>query len=34
MAATAAIAIVPVVIIFLIFQKQFMKGLTDGAVKG
>lgn len=34
MAATAAIAIVPVVIIFMIFQKQFMKGLTDGAVKG
>ncbi len=34
MASTAAIAIVPVVIIFLIFQKQFMKGLTEGAVKG
>lgn len=34
MAATAAIAIVPVVIIFLIFQRQFMKGLADGAVKG
>lgn len=34
MAATAAIAIVPVVIVFLIFQKQFMKGLTDGALKG
>ena len=34
MAATAAIAIVPVVVIFLVFQKQFMKGLTEGAVKG
>ena len=34
MAATAAIAIVPVVVIFLVFQKQFMKGLAEGAVKG
>ncbi|WP_373214412.1 carbohydrate ABC transporter permease [Ruminococcus sp. 5_1_39BFAA] len=34
MAATSAIAIVPVVIVFLIFQKQFIKGLTDGAMKG
>jgi len=33
-ATTAAIAIVPVVMIFLIFQKQFVQGLTDGAVKG
>lgn len=32
--ATAAIAIVPVIVIFLIFQKQFIKGLTEGAVKG
>ena len=32
--ATAAIAIVPVVAIFLVFQKQFIKGLTEGAVKG
>ncbi len=32
--ATAAIAIVPVVMIFLVFQKQFMHGLTEGAVKG
>ena len=32
--ATAAIAIVPVVIIFLIFQRQFIRGLTEGAVKG
>lgn len=34
MAATATIAIIPVVIIFLIFQKQFIQGLTDGAMKG
>lgn len=34
MASTAAIAIVPVVVIFLVFQRQFMKGLTEGAVKG
>ncbi len=32
--ATAAIAIVPVVVIFLVFQKQFIRGLTEGAVKG
>ena len=34
MAATAVIAIIPVVIVFLIFQKQFIKGLSDGALKG
>ena len=34
MAATAAIAIVPVVVIFLVFQKQFINGLASGAVKG
>jgi raffinose/stachyose/melibiose transport system permease protein len=34
MAATAVIAIIPVVVIFLIFQKQFIKGLSDGALKG
>ena len=34
MAATAVIAIVPVVAMFLIFQKSLMKGLTDGAIKG
>lgn len=34
MAATAVIAIVPVLIAFLCFQKQLMRGLTDGAVKG
>ncbi len=32
--ATATIAIVPVIVIFLIFQKQFMSGLAEGAVKG
>jgi raffinose/stachyose/melibiose transport system permease protein len=34
MSATAVIAIVPVVVIFLIFQRQFIEGLTEGAVKG
>ncbi|MGB8450714.1 MAG: carbohydrate ABC transporter permease [Anaerocolumna sp.] len=34
MAATAVIAIVPVIVAFLIFQKNLMKGLTDGALKG
>ncbi len=34
MAATAVIAIIPVVLLFLVFQKQFMEGLTEGAVKG
>lgn len=34
MASTAVIAIVPVVIVFLIFQKNLMRGLTDGAIKG
>lgn len=34
MAATAVIAIVPVIIAFLLFQKNLMKGLTDGALKG
>ncbi len=34
MSATAVIAIVPVVVIFLVFQRQFIEGLTDGAVKG
>jgi len=34
MAATAVIAIIPVVAMFLIFQKSLMKGLTDGAIKG
>ncbi len=34
MAATAVIAIIPVIIVFMIFQKNLMKGLTDGALKG
>lgn len=34
MAATAVIAIIPVVFAFLLFQKNLMKGLTDGALKG
>lgn len=34
MAATAVIAIVPVIVAFLLFQKNLMKGLTDGALKG
>lgn len=32
--ATATIAIIPVILIFIIFQKQFMSGLVQGAVKG
>ena len=34
MASTAVIAIIPVVVIFLAFQRQFIEGLTEGAVKG
>jgi len=34
MAATAVIAIIPVILAFLLFQKNLMKGLTDGALKG
>ena len=34
MSATAVIAIVPVIVIFLAFQRQFIEGLTEGAVKG
>lgn len=34
MAATAVIAIVPVVAVFLVFQKRIMSGLTEGAIKG
>ncbi len=34
MAATAVIAIIPVIIAFLLFQKSLMEGLTDGALKG
>lgn len=34
MAATAVIAIIPVVMVFLIFQKNLIKGLNEGALKG
>ena len=34
MSATAVIAIIPVIGIFLAFQRQFIEGLTEGAVKG
>jgi len=34
MAATAMIAIIPVIVAFLLFQKNLIKGLTDGALKG
>jgi len=29
----ALLASVPIVIVFLIFQRQFLEGLTQGAVK-
>lgn len=32
--AASAIAIVPVIIVFLVFQRYFVQGLTSGAVKG
>jgi multiple sugar transport system permease protein len=32
--AGAALAAVPIIIVFLIFQKYFTKGITMGAVKG
>jgi len=32
--AAAALALLPSVVVFLSFQRQFMKGLTSGAVKG
>jgi len=34
LAATAVIAVIPVIVAFMIFQKSLMKGLTDGALKG
>lgn len=34
MSATAVIAIIPVIVIFLLFQRQFIEGLMEGAVKG
>ena len=32
--AGAALAAVPIIIVFLVFQKYFTKGITMGAVKG
>ena len=32
--AGAALAAVPIIIVFLIFQKYFTQGITMGAVKG
>jgi multiple sugar transport system permease protein len=32
--AASAIAIVPVIVVFLLFQRHFVQGLTAGAVKG
>jgi ABC-type glycerol-3-phosphate transport system permease component len=32
--AAAAVATMPLVLVFLFFQKQLMHGLTGGAVKG
>jgi len=32
--AASVIAVVPVIVIFLVFQRYFVQGLTSGAVKG
>ncbi len=32
--AGSALASVPIIIVFIIFQKYFTKGITMGAVKG
>jgi len=32
--AASAIAIVPVIVVFVVFQRYFVQGLTSGAVKG
>jgi ABC-type glycerol-3-phosphate transport system permease component len=32
--AASAIAVIPVIIVFLVFQRYFVQGLTSGAVKG
>jgi multiple sugar transport system permease protein len=32
--ASSALALLPSILVFLLFQRQFMKGLTSGAVKG
>ena len=32
--AASTIALIPVIVVFLAFQRQFVRGLTAGAVKG
>lgn len=32
--AASAIAVIPVIVVFLVFQRYFVQGLTSGAVKG
>jgi alpha-1,4-digalacturonate transport system permease protein len=32
--AMTTIAIIPMIVVFLLFQKHFMSGITSGAVKG
>ncbi len=32
--AASVIAVVPVIVVFVIFQRHFVQGLTSGAVKG
>ncbi|SMY03563.1 Binding-protein-dependent transport system inner membrane component [Brevibacterium antiquum] len=32
--AASIIAIIPVIIVYLVFQRHFVQGLTSGAVKG
>ena len=34
MAAGAVIALVPVIVVFIILQRYFVRGLTEGATKG
>jgi ABC-type glycerol-3-phosphate transport system permease component len=32
--ASATVAVLPVILLFVLLQKQFMSGLTAGALKG
>ena len=34
MSAALVVSILPILIVFLLFQKQFVRGLTEGALKG
>lgn len=34
MAAAVALVVIPVIIVYIILQKQIIKGMTAGAVKG